>query len=101
MYYRMTRLHWDNDRYDEVIALAESMRDRVEAIDGLVFAELVKTGEGEGMIIAAYASEPNYQAVSEQAASVVEDLARLLTSTPHGHEGSVVLSYGAAPSGDQ
>jgi hypothetical protein len=98
MFYRMTRLHWSEDRYDDVMSLAESMRDRVEAIGGLMFAELAKTGEGEGMIIAGYQSEADYQAVSGEVASILGELTRLLTSTPHGHEGTVVLSYGHAPS---
>jgi hypothetical protein len=98
MYYRMTRLHWSEDSYDDVMSLAESLRDRVEAIGGLMFAEFAKTGEGEGMIIAAYESEATYQAVSREVASVLGELARLLTSTPHGHEGTVILSYGNAPS---
>ena len=98
MYYRMTRLHWSEDHYNDVMSLAESMRDRVEAIGGLMFAELAKTGEGEGMIIAAYQSEADYQAASGEVASILGELTRLLTSTPHGHEGTVVLSYGNAPS---
>ncbi len=97
MYYRMTRLHWSEDRYDDVVSLAESMKDRVEAIGGLLFAELAKTGDGEGMIIAAYQSEDDYQAASGEVASILGELARLLTSTPHGHEGTVILSYGNAP----
>jgi hypothetical protein len=80
------------------MALAESMRDRVEAIGGLMFAELAKTGDGEGMIIAAYRSEADYQAVAADVASILGELAQLLTSTPHGHEGTVILSYGNAPS---
>ncbi len=97
MYYRMTRLHWSEDRFADVLALAESMRDRVEAISGLRFAEFAKTGKGEGMIIAAYRSEADYQAASEEMASILGELTRLLTSTPHGHEGTVVLSLGDAP----
>jgi hypothetical protein len=73
------------------------MRDRVEAIKGLMFAELAKTGEGEGMIIAGYESEADYQIASGEVASILGELTRLLTSTPHGHEGTVVLSYGNAP----
>ncbi len=98
MYYRMTRLHWSEDRYDDVVSLAESMKDRVEAVAGLLFAELAKTGDGEGMIIAAYQSEDDYQTASGEVASILGELARLLTSTPHGHEGTVILSYGNAPS---
>ncbi len=97
MFYRMTRLHWSADRYDDVVSLAESMRSEVEAISGLMFAELATTGEGEGMIIAAYQSEADYQAASAEVASILGQLGRLLTSTPHGHQGTVVVSYGNAP----
>ena len=97
MFYRMIRLHWNEDDYEELVSLAETLRDRVEGIDGLVFAELAKTGKGEGMIIAAHRSESAYQAVADEVASVLGDLGRLLTSTPHGHEGTVVLSFGSAP----
>ena len=98
MYYRMTRLHWSEDRFEEVLSLAESLRERVEAIKGLMFAELVTTGEGEGMIIGGYESEADYQIASGEVASILGELTRLLTSTPHGHEGTVVLSFGNAPS---
>ena len=98
MYYRMTRLHWSEDRFDEVLSLAETLKDRVEAIEGLMFADLATTGEGEGMIIAAYKSEADYQTASGEVASILGELTRLLTSTPHGHEGTVVLSYGNTPS---
>jgi len=97
MFYRMTRLHWSEDRYDDVVSLAESMRSRIEAIDGLMFAELATTGDGEGMIIAAYRSEADYQKASEEVASILGQLSRLLTSNPHGHQGTVVVSYGDAP----
>ncbi len=97
MFYRMTRLHFEEDRFDDLIALSESLRDRVEAIGGLKFADLTKTGEGEGMIIAAYEEESDYQAASEEVAAILDEMAVYLTSTVHGHEGTVVLSYGASP----
>lgn len=97
MYYRMTRLHWNADDQEAVLSLAESMRARIEAIDGLLFAELADTGAGEGMIISAYRSEPDFEAASEEVASILGDLDRLLTSTPHGHAGTVVLSFGSPP----
>jgi hypothetical protein len=62
-----------------------------------MFAELAKTGEGEGMIIAAYGSESAYQAAAAEVSSILGGLARLLTSTPHGHQGTVALSFGSPP----
>jgi hypothetical protein len=97
MFYRMTRLHFEEDRFDDLISLSESMRDRVEAIGGLKFADFAKTGEGEGMIIAAYEDESDYHAASGEVTAVLGEMATYLTSTPHGHEGTVVLSYGGTP----
>ena len=97
MYYRMTRLHFEEDHFNDLIALSESLRDRVESIAGLKVADLAKTGEGEGMIIAAYEEESDYQAASGEVAAILDEMAVYLTSTPHGHQGTVVLSYGSSP----
>ncbi len=57
------------------------------------FADLIRTGEGEGMIISSYHDSSTFQASARAEAGVLDELAALLTSTPHGHEGSVVLSF--------
>lgn len=97
MFYRMTRLHFAEDRFDELVELARSLRDRVEGIAGLRFADLIRTGEGEGMIISSYHDGLTFQASAQAEAGVLDELAALLTSTPHGHEGSVVLSFHGSP----
>ena len=93
MFYRMTRLHFAEDRFDELVELATSLRDRVEGIAGLRFADLIRTGEGEGMIISSYHDGLTFQASARAEAGVLDELAALLTSTAHGHEGSVVISF--------
>ncbi len=94
MYYRMTRLHWDEDRYDDLLAWAAATKDRVEALDGLLFAGLVRSGPDNGMIISAYETEE--AAESADTGPLMDELADFLTKTPHGHEGVVVQSYGSA-----
>ncbi|HEU4915921.1 MAG TPA: hypothetical protein VFV13_05100 [Acidimicrobiia bacterium] len=93
MFYRMTRIHFAEDRFEEFVESAASLRDRVERIAGLRFADLIRTGEGEGMIISSYHDSLAFQASARAEAGVLDELAALLTSKPHGHEGSVVLSY--------
>ena len=93
MFYRMTRLHFAEDRFDDLVELATSLRDRVEGIAGLRFADLIRTGEGEGMIISSYRDGLTFEASARAETGVLDDLADLLTSTPHGHEGWVVLSF--------
>lgn len=97
MFYRMTRLRFDEDDFDDLMALAESLRGRIEAIAGLEFVDLAKTGAGEGMFIAAYRDEADYVAAAGEVAEIVGEMTEVLTSTPHGHEGTVVLSFGSSP----
>ena len=93
MFYRMTRLHFAEDRFEELVESAASLRDRVEGIAGLRFADLIRTGEGEGMIISSYHDSLTFQESARAETGLLDELAVLLTSTPHGHEGSVVLSF--------
>ena len=97
MFYRMTRLHFAEDRFEELVESATSLRDRVEGIAGLRFAELIRTGEGEGMIISSYHDSIAFQESAAAEAAVLDELADLLTSTPHGHEESVVVSFQGTP----
>ena len=94
MFYRMTRIHFDEARFDDLMNWAESARLQIEAIDGFEFADLVRTGEGEGMVVAAYDNESSYQDAAETVAAVLSEMAAYLTNVPHTHEGTVVLSYG-------
>lgn len=84
MFYRMTRLHFAEDRFDDLVELATSLRDRVEGIAGLRFADLIRTGEGEGMIISSYRDGLAFEASARAETGVLDDLADLLKSTPHG-----------------
>jgi hypothetical protein len=94
MFYRMTRLHFEEERLDDLLSFAETLRGQVQAIDGLRFADIAKTGEGEGMIIAGYENESDYEAVAAEVATMLGELGEYLTSTPHGHQGTVVFSFG-------
>jgi heme-degrading monooxygenase HmoA len=88
MFYRFTRIHFENDRYSDLLNWADSIRDRVEAIEGFEFAELCQSGQGEGMIIAAYRSEADFDAAADVAADVMAGIAQFLTAEPHTHAGT-------------
>lgn len=94
MFYRMTRLHFDDTNFEDMTTWAESVRARVERIDGFLFADLVRTGPGEGMMVAAYQSEASFQAAASTIAEVVGEMAQFLTSPPHTHAGTAALSFG-------
>ena len=88
MFYRFTRIHFEDDRYNDLLGWAETVRNRVEAIEGFEFAELCRSGEGEGMIIAAYTSEADFDAAADVVADVMGGIAQFLTAPPHTHAGT-------------
>lgn len=96
MYYRMTRLHWDEERFDDLIEWAATVRERVEKIEGLLFADLVRTGAGQGMVMAGYRREDDFEAASATVLGIIEEMSEFLSDTPHGHAGNVVLSWKGA-----
>ena len=57
MYFRVTTYGFDAARFDEFLALADTFRDELKAIDGLETVHSCVVEEGQGMIISRYASE--------------------------------------------
>ena len=95
MYHRMIRLHFEEDALDELVSFLGSREDRMSSIEGLESTDLVTTGSGEAMIIASWDSVSNYEKTSGQLNAILDEMRTRLTSTPHGHEGTVVYSYRA------
>lgn len=94
MYGRMIRLHFDDDRFDDLVAWCEGVRSQIEAIDGFNTADLIRTGEGEGMILAFYDSDTAYEAASGDTNKALADMAQFLTAPIHIHAGTVHASFG-------
>ena len=93
MFYRMSRLHFDDERFDELLVWAESAKPRVQQISGLVFADIARTGFGEGMILAGYQSESDFEAAQETVMGLFDEMAQYLTDRPHTHAGSANFTF--------
>jgi hypothetical protein len=93
LFYRMSRLHFDEDRFAGLVSWAESVKPRVQEIPGLVFADIARTGPGEGMILAAYEREEDFESARATVAELFEEMAPLLTDRPHTHAGSSDFSF--------
>jgi hypothetical protein len=89
----MSRLHFDDDRFDDLLAWAKSVRPKVEEFSGLVFADICRTGSGEGMIIAGYEEESDFEVVRSDVAELFDEMADYLTDRPHTHAGSAAFSF--------
>lgn len=89
----MSRLHFDDDKFNELLEWAESVKPRVQEIDGLVIADIARTGSGEGMVIAGYETEADFEAVRDEASRIIDEMVEYLTDRPHTHAGVSVFSF--------
>ena len=96
MFYRMTRLHFAEDRFEQLVESATSLRNRVEGIPGLRFAELIRTGEGEGMIISSYHDSIAFQ---ESALSLDDAVLHANGYTPEAYRDALQRQLRAATQG--
>ena len=71
MYFRVTTYGFDAARFDEFLALADTFRDELKAIDGLETVHSCVVEEGQGMIISRYASE-----AAAEAARIAKEAAK-------------------------
>jgi heme-degrading monooxygenase HmoA len=94
MFYRVTKYNFEDDRFDELLAWGETVRESIEGIDGLRHVDVFRSAPGEGMIVATYESEAAFTAASETVTAVLGDMAQFMTSPPHTHSGAVDLSFG-------
>lgn len=94
MFYRVTKFNFDEDRFDEILAWGESVRDKIESIAGLLHVDVFRSGPNEGMIVASYENEAAFQSASSTVMAVLGDMGQFMTSSPHTHAGTVDLSFG-------
>jgi len=97
LFYRMSRLHFEDEKYHELLAWAESVEPRVGEIEGLVFADIARTGSGEGMILAGYESESDFESARATVSELFDEMAGYLTDRPHTHAGSSDFSFKGWP----
>ena len=89
MFYRVTRYEYPEERYDEILAWADSKADQIRAIDGLQSVDTFVAGPGEGMIVAAYDSEDHFNAAADTVMAILGDMGQFMTSPPMTSSGTV------------
>ena len=89
MHYRMTTFSYDPAREGEVIALADSIRDQMRAIDGLQSACSVRIAEGKSVTIGVYDNAESATAAQPKVGELLGRLAEILNAPPEVQEGPV------------
>jgi len=90
MYYRVTTYGFDAARFDEFMAMADTFRDELNAVDGLEMVHSCVVDEGQGMIISRYASEAAAQDAQPQIQAILGRMAPFMTSAPEITAGEVI-----------
>ena len=90
MYYRITHLAFDPNKYDALMAHANSVKDQMRAIEGLIFTHMFRTGEDELGVVARWESLAALEAGQQEINNVMGGMAQFLTSTPKQEMGEVI-----------
>ena len=86
MYYRINRVSFDSDKYDDIMAAIESKRELFETFEGLQNSRIVRISETEAITIAEYDSEENLENSKTEFAEMMKEMASMFND--------VVTSYG-------
>ena len=89
MFYRVTRYEFAPERYDDILAWADKRTDDIRAIPGLSTVDTFVSGPGEGMIVAAYESEADFEAAADTVMAILGDMGQFMTSAPMTASGTV------------
>ncbi|MGE4635839.1 MAG: hypothetical protein AAEI92_10825 [Arenicellales bacterium] len=93
MYYRITTFTFDEDREDEVMAVAHAATDKLTAIAGIQSGVIVRVSPGKTITIASYDTQESAVAAQPQIKEILGQLAGMLTAPPEVQEGPVLLDF--------
>ena len=77
MYYRINRVSFDSDKYDDIMAAIESKRQLFETFEGLQNSRIVRISETEAITIAEYDSEENLENSKTEFAEMMKEMASM------------------------
>ena len=86
MYYRINRVSFDADNFDEIMAAIEGKRKLLESFEGLQSSRIVRVSDTEAITIAKYDTEENLESSKTEFADMMKDMAGMFND--------VVTSYG-------
>ena len=92
MYYRINIISFDANRKDEYMAYFDSVRDRIKAISGLQSLNVIETGEGEAVGVAAYDSQASAEDAFPTAKEIMGGMAQFFTGPPELKLGPIMWS---------
>ena len=82
MHYRVTTYEFNPDKFDDMMAFADGIKDQVQSIEGLNFAHVCRTSETGAVIVAQYVSNDAMENTTPQFQEIMGGMAQFFTSPP-------------------
>ena len=82
MHYRVTTYEFNPDKFDDMMAFADGIKDQVQSIEGLNFAHVCRTSETGAVIVAQYVRKDAMENATLQFQEIMGGMAQFFTSPP-------------------
>ena len=90
MSFRVTDFNFDASRRADFLGFADSQREKIQAISGIVSVHLIEVGEGQSVIVARYDSEQSAIAATETVQEILGGMDEFMTAPSNRKCGPVM-----------
>jgi hypothetical protein len=83
MHYRVRTYDFNSERFDDMMAYADSIKDQVRNIEGLNFSHVCRTSETGAVIVAQNDNEEAMEDATPRFREIMVGMAQFFTSPPN------------------
>ena len=87
MHYRITKVHHDSGKRDEIIAYLKTKDEDVRSIEGLQSVRMIAISETESLAISKYENEQQLTMAEEKFKEIMGGMMPFMTAPPEVHNG--------------
>ena len=92
MHYRITKVHHDLGKRDDIIAYLETKDEDVRSIEGLQSVRMIEISETESIAISKYENEQQLTMAEEKFKEIMGGMMPFMTAPPEVNNGDVCWS---------
>ena len=92
MHYRITKVHHDSGKRDEIIAYLKTKDEDVRSIEGLQSVRMIAISETESLAISKYENEQQLTMAEEKFKEIMGGMMPFMTAPPEVNNGDEVWS---------
>ena len=93
MHYRITKIHHQKDKRNELIQILDSKEKSLNTFDGLDSVRMVAVDETTTIAISKYETEHQLQEVESRFQEIMADIRHLMTNPPEVYNGDVFWQF--------